>query len=702
MVSASSVTTNSALEYPDLEKLEFVYDKSKSRKEQAELVLESLLSEFEAKIASAKESREAKLKQRREARRQAEAAAAEVKRKEEERHKNRERLQAEIQEGRQMGKKRLKSQMHCRQEDAAENRRSRRRKPRRRATESGLPRKQEELEEASCGDLSGEEGIETTGKRPSEFAICNKANRTRGYGKSSRHGADFFLPQSREAFAEEDTPTHPKRLLPAFASVDNPVPSMTLASISQNSDRRVHWEDQGDNDDPLVDRVPQKTNEDIGSKTKYDTGASQPTNTMHRRYASGENKGPGDPKLENDHSDGLQGQEPELYPTQERVHSPTSVSRKKKQSDSSKKDSAILNSMRIAPTSQNTKALSPRKGQVHNSSEKKNLQSKYKQVRRTELGLNKLQEGKELEKNDNVHVSSKKRNKLPAEPSRSRERNSRDNLTEPKLSLSKLLQKNWHKGKPRSKAMEGRDTAAIYDSSEILFYHVKKDEKDPLWLSRKSGGASDSGDDLRKFKDGKEGSKQKADRGKANESKSSLRKKSDQKSSGDHRPHKKITKVSGTSDGLQASRKTSPSTKGTGLVSKTRIGNLNKQRNPSKESRVKRKSFDRGSLDSLAAPKQSLGASKRTKRTSSTPRKLGPSSHQESSKGIIASKSRTTTKRPSATRKRKSSDISCTQSLGQSSCEGGSKARRRKKKEATGSQKSSTKSLADDAYDFHF
>ena len=74
---------------------------TKSREEQAALAYyspyESLVTEFEANIVAAKESREAKIEQHKEARRQAEAAtaAADLKRKEEERRKNQERLQAE-------------------------------------------------------------------------------------------------------------------------------------------------------------------------------------------------------------------------------------------------------------------------------------------------------------------------------------------------------------------------------------------------------------------------------------------------------------------------------------------------------------------------------------------------------------------------------------------------------------------------------
>ena len=71
--------------YPQLNRVTFTYDPSKTREEQAEETLEDLIAECEESINDAKAARDARKQTKREARRNAEEALAVVKRKEEER-----------------------------------------------------------------------------------------------------------------------------------------------------------------------------------------------------------------------------------------------------------------------------------------------------------------------------------------------------------------------------------------------------------------------------------------------------------------------------------------------------------------------------------------------------------------------------------------------------------------------------------------
>jgi hypothetical protein len=132
-------------------------------------------------------------------------------------------------------------------------------------------------------------------------------------------------------------------------------------------------------------------------------------------------------------------------------------------------------------------------------------------------------------------------------------------------------------------------------------------------------------------------------------------------------------------------------------------------RKPKKESKPKRQERPgEGVIDSMAVQKKSLGMPKSKRSSSSTSRSSSATSRPSGSRSVASESTRSrqsavATKKPGGSRKRKSSSAStCTQASGLSSCEGALKARRRKKKDTFASQKSTARSITDDAYAFNF
>jgi hypothetical protein len=446
-------------------------------------------------------------------------------------------------------------------------------------------------------------------------------------------------------------------------------------------------------------------------------------------------------------------QDPEASPDQNLDAELTkSASRRKKQYGSSKKGLATIScSKSTTATSRSNTTLSSTVNRECDSDDEdcdrhnkqKSLhKSKHKRVCRADLGLSNSELRVEVDHNkmttkklttaDKGRVLSETMSKLSDEPRSSLERRHRDNLVESNTSRSKLLQKNRHKGESKDKSRGKRETQLICDSSKINSGHkviddpliklTQKDGDDSARVSKKKLRVPSHGDsrkdclnpsadgDERRLNGGQEGSNRKAKGGETNERISPGKERSELQSLRDRKQRKSGSKKgSGSSkNDVEASRQKSTLTQGTRLSSKLRAGNLSEQRKPGKESRLKRqKNFDQGVLDSLAIQKQNPDTSNIVKRSSSTSRPTGATSRSGGSKvtNSMSSRSRissVTTKKTGATRKRKSDDFSSTQTSGLSSSEGATKTRRRKKKESSGSQKPSTKSLTDDAYDFHF
>jgi hypothetical protein len=130
-----------------------------------------------------------------------------------------------------------------------------------------------------------------------------------------------------------------------------------------------------------------------------------------------------------------------------------------------------------------------------------------------------------------------------------------------------------------------------------------------------------------------------------------------------------------------------------------------KQKRPKEPGSKKLENDDDVILDSLAGTKKTSSTPKTTQRSSSTLRPIKGVSRPEGSRATKVDSSRSrdssvTTGKTGASRKRRSTHLSSTQTSGLSSIEGPTKAWRRKKKERVGSQRSTAKLVTDDAYNF--
>lgn len=186
--------------YPQLQAVDFSYDSTKTHDEQIESALEGLVTELEASVRVARKAKDARKAKQKDARRKAEAAAAEVKRKEEDRRKNRERLQAKI--------------------------------------------KRKEEEERQLEEARHLQEEEEKQRRDQAAKVQKRARKSKG--------ADFFFPQSHGGSLDDETPANPKRLLSRFDNIGEESSQSKLSS-TQNSDKRVRWKDDGD-EETVVDQ----------------------------------------------------------------------------------------------------------------------------------------------------------------------------------------------------------------------------------------------------------------------------------------------------------------------------------------------------------------------------------------------------------------------------------------------------------------
>lgn len=183
--------------YPQLQAVKFSYDSNKTEKDHTEAALETLIAELEAHVRVSKKERDARKAERKEARRKTEIARVEAKRKEEVGRKNGERIQTDITH-KEEGNRPTEVSKHS--------------------------------EEESTSAPNGQDNVKMRQKR------AKKAK-----------GAEFFFPQIQNGKPDDETPVHPKRLLPVFESqAIGPKQPRAIIATSQNSDKRVRWEDDDD------------------------------------------------------------------------------------------------------------------------------------------------------------------------------------------------------------------------------------------------------------------------------------------------------------------------------------------------------------------------------------------------------------------------------------------------------------------------
>jgi hypothetical protein len=111
-------------------------------------------------------------------------------------------------------------------------------------------------EDSQCGSKPGSFGTFDEDKihNPTETKPGNLAGQDKNplrIQKRTRRskGADFFYPwSSQEDLFEDETPAHPKRLLPAYTTAEDTPLSNSVNDLTQSSDKRVCWDDQDEED----------------------------------------------------------------------------------------------------------------------------------------------------------------------------------------------------------------------------------------------------------------------------------------------------------------------------------------------------------------------------------------------------------------------------------------------------------------------
>jgi len=550
------------------------------------------VAKFEAKISIAKKFREGKIKELKEAKRQAGAAAAAVKRKEEQRRINRERRQGEIQ---------------CQEEEERQLKEELSKAERRRREKSLCPEEKQLILEVDGLTKARKDDKKISQKDGVEHSRvdCDKNRKdgaasvlkTRKRGRRSRKGSEFFLPQNQEVSDEERTPAQPKCLLSSFTEADD----TERASTSQSSDKRVRWEDEGSNDgdgcsekrDTLMDdsvavvekAVPEESalpkSRKMSSIHRSPTEVSADAN--QRRYPKAHR--PRESEVETKDANTLSTEQPEI-PSKEPFDTinVSLISRRKKQYGSSKKGLV---------------AISGSKGVA-------------KPFRRSNPGTNGV-----IRAVDST-ISSKASKKIPE------------------------LQAT---GGPKRRRLNKARSEENFRSNE------DKNE---------SGGSGRSTN------------------GKKEKSSSCEHKISSSKNQS-----KKLLKNTATKSEEELMSR-----------SKRHSAVIQQARRQSKASKHKNLHFD--SLNSHGAKEASV-TPKNANKSASSRNGCSRSSGSASSKSRQASATRR-----GSSGKRSFHEIRNTQAPGLPSSERANKVRRRKKKETVPHRKSSSKSLADDAYDFHF
>ena len=223
--------------YPQLQAVKFSYDSNKTEKDHAEAALETLIAELEAHVRVSKKERDARKAEQKEARRKTEIARVEAKRKEEVGRKNGERIQTDT----------------THKEEGN------------RPTEVSKPK---HSEEESTSAPNGQESVKMRQKR------AKKAK-----------GAEFFFPEIQSGKPDDETPVHPKRLLPVFDSqAIGPKQPRVIIATSQNSDKRVRWEDEDDdktNIDPPKVLQPERSKVTL-PKRKHQYGRGKDSTSTTR------------------------------------------------------------------------------------------------------------------------------------------------------------------------------------------------------------------------------------------------------------------------------------------------------------------------------------------------------------------------------------------------------------------------------------
>eukprot|EP00980_Cylindrotheca_fusiformis_P013606 scaffold3502_cov111-Cylindrotheca_fusiformis.AAC.1 len=215
--------------HPRLKEIDFVCDNSKTTDQQAEDVLEGLVSELEAEVVASRQVRDDRMKKQAKARRKAEEASAEIRRKEEARQKNRERRQAELKRQEAEQQMQLEAESWKRRQ-ATDEKQSTTLHP---VIQSALHLDNEGTETKSQAKRRGIEAKRQVYKK--------------------RRGADFYNPLTNGNLSDLESPPEPKLLFEAFESSNDLLASAQMTGNTQSSDKRVRWEDEGDDDDTVED-----------------------------------------------------------------------------------------------------------------------------------------------------------------------------------------------------------------------------------------------------------------------------------------------------------------------------------------------------------------------------------------------------------------------------------------------------------------
>ena len=214
-------------EYPELEKINFSYHPEKSTEEQAGELLKGLLADCEARLEAADEVRKAKIEQRKEAKRVADAAAFEVRRKEEERRRHRERMQLEIKQ----------REEDCRLLDD-EIRKDRTAEASGNDSSFRIENCPEYPSMAGREKISEPPGLQQKEENP-HGEVTEKLRQRR-----KKKDAFFYFPQSQD-LSDTDTPAKPQSLLKAFLSEETPI-QVHKVFTPLSLDKRVRWDDENE------------------------------------------------------------------------------------------------------------------------------------------------------------------------------------------------------------------------------------------------------------------------------------------------------------------------------------------------------------------------------------------------------------------------------------------------------------------------
>jgi colicin import membrane protein len=653
-----------------LKKVKFTYDSSTTRDQQAAEGLEDLVSELEAQILASRQARDVRELEQKKARQKAEQATAEVRRKEKERRKNRERLQAELK--RQEAEERSKEEAKSRgsQEEADVKRR----------------REMETSPIASFGD--DKKGHE------SKSRTTRKSNQVKQRVSKKPKGADFYNPLKVDDLSEEDSPAEPKLLLPTFESWEDSLPSTQMTATTQNSDKRVRWEDEEGDDDDSVEEPPTTLAQDV---LKEDT--SKVASCKKRQYGSS-NKGLA--SLSRSKNVPSNKTSSRSLSTRTSRYRPVACSSEQGEDDDDfQNDDGSMVSLESKSKTRHSKGQ--RSGDLSNKltakSEIKNIKSKEPSDHSSSFndGLSINSPAKISLKRFTSTGTSKRSEKSfsrrSKHPKREREEIHFDSLVNVTSydddHSSRIIRK------PRLNEENARDRRLPRDnngdqprkSREAKHHDLENAQgKEAEKLKKKKSLSHDAIVDERGRRTSGD---EEADESRRIRNKSSSQGRANKangkpvfrgqeadtwKNSDDAKRQYKSRRASSTSSIRNKDAKTTQS---------------------SREFNGSRKF-----KSSVAKSLQPLDLS--TKQPPSTARLNESTTGAKSSSSTGSRKSYVGSKKSGGSRKRKSSEESSSQTSGLSSSERGPKARRRKKKEPLGSKQKLSKSIGEDAYDFHF